>query len=470
MNPVAAMINPVMDPAMAASAAPGGATDDTAGFADALQRAGGSPRPEPASSGEAGPSRTGRDAVRESPSARGSKRPPESVSSPRDEVDETSQGAEARMVRDIADEHADAKPEHDSTAQDQDGEAPALVAVPDAGLPRSGVPSRTDSGLATHRHVAGSDEVAPGDAPAPGGSPKAKAMQAGVDPATVDETPAESAPTAAMNAAEAARRVAGQQAIVPATEGAQPVGVQRRSGGSASTIDPASRGTVAGTAPDAAVAQRVAAAARASGIGRAAQAPVGDQSAAATSAEAGPKPDFGEALLASLAPDTDPRAGIAASAATSFPMAGGPRPVALPIAAPVHSPAFSQALGQQLTVALRMDLGQAELILSPAELGPVRVELSLEGDTASVHFAATHPETRQALEQSLPNLRTLFAEQGLSLAHTHVGPGFHRDGGGRPTPGVSHRATDGRSGVTIDGDIRPTGARIRPDALVDLFA
>src|SRR5690606_4354569 len=44
---------------------------------------------------------------------------------------------------------------------------------------------------------------------------------------------------------------------------------------------------------------------------------------------------------------------------------GAPRAVALPVAAPVFSPAFPQALGQQLVMALRMDLDQAELILSP---------------------------------------------------------------------------------------------------------
>src|SRR5690606_3813225 len=130
---------------------------------------------------------------------------------------------------------------------------------------------------------------------------------------------------------------------------------------------------------------------------------------------------FEDALLASLAQGTD--SGVALGPSPGSLNTIGSRPLALPVATPVHSPVFPQALGQQLALALRMDIGQAEIILSPAELGPVRVELSLDGDSASVHFAASNPETRQALERSLPELRALFADQGLSLADTHVGPG-----------------------------------------------
>lgn len=149
---------------------------------------------------------------------------------------------------------------------------------------------------------------------------------------------------------------------------------------------------------------------------------------------------------------------------------GAPRAAALPVAAPVFSPAFPQALGQQLVMALRMDLDQAELILSPAELGPVRVELSLDGNAASVHFTAPNPDTRQALERSLADLGALLAEQGLSLADTHVGPGFHREHDGSPADAAPPRRSAQRPVATVDGPARPLGLNRRPDALVDLFA
>ena len=58
--------------------------------------------------------------------------------------------------------------------------------------------------------------------------------------------------------------------------------------------------------------------------------------------------------------------------------------------------------------------------LSPADLGPVQVHITLQSGQASVWFGATHADTRAALEQSLPRLRELFAGAGMPLTDSGV--------------------------------------------------
>ncbi len=62
----------------------------------------------------------------------------------------------------------------------------------------------------------------------------------------------------------------------------------------------------------------------------------------------------------------------------------------------------------------------AELRLSPAELGPVQVQISLDDNVAKVAFTAGHAVTREALEQALPRLREMFADQGVTLGEASV--------------------------------------------------
>jgi flagellar hook-length control protein FliK len=69
---------------------------------------------------------------------------------------------------------------------------------------------------------------------------------------------------------------------------------------------------------------------------------------------------------------------------------------------------------------------QAELRLTPANMGPVEVRLHVQNDQASVTFLAQHAATRDALEQALPRLRDSFAESGLELANAEVGEQQHQ--------------------------------------------
>lgn len=90
----------------------------------------------------------------------------------------------------------------------------------------------------------------------------------------------------------------------------------------------------------------------------------------------------------------------------------------------IHSSVGSQQwttdVGNQLSLMIAHKTQSASLQLTPDNLGPVQVKIDVHNNQASVWFTADHPDTRTALEQSLPQLRELFASQGMSLMDAGV--------------------------------------------------
>jgi len=153
-------------------------------------------------------------------------------------------------------------------------------------------------------------------------------------------------------------------------------------------------------------------------------------------------------------------------------------PASYPITVPFGSPRFGAAFGERVSWMVREGLQNAELTLNPPDLGPIRIALSMEKDAASFGFNATHAQTRAAIEQALPRLRELLAEQGLSLGHTSIdaGTGGKNDqwsgaqaGAGRSPNGRGpNPATSQDEGSALQSAGR--GPRARVAGRVDLFA
>ncbi len=110
-----------------------------------------------------------------------------------------------------------------------------------------------------------------------------------------------------------------------------------------------------------------------------------------------------------------------ATAAAAGTLHGGPGASA---ATPAHarlgaspgSPEFATQLGAQLSTFVREGVQHARLELHPLELGPVTVQIALDGTLARVNMAAEHASTRQALEQAMPALAGSLREAGLTLS------------------------------------------------------
>ena len=144
------------------------------------------------------------------------------------------------------------------------------------------------------------------------------------------------------------------------------------------------------------------------------------------------------------------------------------RPAAPPAAlsTAVGTGAWTEELGARLTWMSHQGIQSASLQLSPEHLGPLQVSISVHHGQASVWFGAAHTETRQALERSMPQLRQMFASQGLTLGDSGVsrdspGNGAPRQNAPRPPdPGAG-------AGAHAEG----LGASLSPGVgLVDTYA
>jgi flagellar hook-length control protein FliK len=82
---------------------------------------------------------------------------------------------------------------------------------------------------------------------------------------------------------------------------------------------------------------------------------------------------------------------------------------------PVGGEAWTKELGNKLVMLSKQDASSATLHVTPADLGPVQIRIETSQNQASVWFTADHPDTRSAIEQSLPRLREMFSAQGMIL-------------------------------------------------------
>jgi flagellar hook-length control protein FliK len=113
---------------------------------------------------------------------------------------------------------------------------------------------------------------------------------------------------------------------------------------------------------------------------------------------------------------------------------------------PVGTDAWKDQVGHQVTWMVQHQVGRAELRLHPAHLGPIEVSVSVNNDEVNVSFQASHPATREALENSLPRLRELLGHSGLSLGQASVSQQF---AGGERTPERA-QAPDNDGGSRFD--------------------
>ncbi len=133
------------------------------------------------------------------------------------------------------------------------------------------------------------------------------------------------------------------------------------------------------------------------------------------------------------------------------------------------SPDFTQSLSQHVAWLGSQDIQQAVIHLHPRDLGPLNVNVQVKHNQVDVSFAVQHPGTVHALQQTLPQLDTLLAQQGLSLGQAQVGQqhnpqqqASHGDGG---SGGSGH--ADAVDDLAIEA---PLPARQLAAGLVDDFA
>lgn len=90
------------------------------------------------------------------------------------------------------------------------------------------------------------------------------------------------------------------------------------------------------------------------------------------------------------------------------------------IPVPVGEQNWSKQFADRVLVLTQQGLSSAKLHLNPAELGPLEIRISVQQDQASLSISSSHALVRDSIEQSLPRLRELLEESGLTLVDVDV--------------------------------------------------
>lgn len=93
------------------------------------------------------------------------------------------------------------------------------------------------------------------------------------------------------------------------------------------------------------------------------------------------------------------------------------------IDSPVNSQEFRELFARQVTGLVMQGQDRAEIRLTPAELGPIRIRLTLNAEDAQLDISAAHASTRAAIEASMSTLKQMLADQGMRLTDYRMDQG-----------------------------------------------
>lgn len=209
----------------------------------------------------------------------------------------------------------------------------------------------------------------------------------------------------------------------------------------------------------------------------------GARRGAAVAAEAAPdklkvaRPDADTEIARAAADDKAQQPAFVLPQAAAQAAAPAPRPEAATTGADVRvpqhvaSPEFAPGLGAQVSLLVKDGVQEARLQLNPAEMGPITVQIQVDGSNAQVSFSAEHAFTRDRIEQALPVLAGALQESGLTLTGGGVFEQQPRQPQGDTAPGARSRGAAAAGGDGGD-DIAPVAARAPRAArgAVDLYA
>jgi hypothetical protein len=129
---------------------------------------------------------------------------------------------------------------------------------------------------------------------------------------------------------------------------------------------------------------------------------------------------------------------------------------------PARDPRWADELGARVSLMIRARESTASLQLTPVDLGPVEVNVTVKDSQATVHFGASQADTRALLEAAMPRLREMLAAQGFQLTDSSVSSGFARSQGQAPR-GETRAGAEAETSTTESRVVRSLG-------LLDLYA
>ena len=157
-------------------------------------------------------------------------------------------------------------------------------------------------------------------------------------------------------------------------------------------------------------------------------------------------------------------------AAAPFPKVLADNLLSMTVPQPVTSEGWGKAVGERLLWMVKGDQQFAELKITPPNLGPMEVKLTLNNDQASVAFLSNHAAVRDALEAAIPRLREMMSQESLTLVNVDVGSQQQAESGHSDRSGGRHAgATSGEQEAGEFSAEEQSSGTAAGAGLVDLF-
>jgi len=139
--------------------------------------------------------------------------------------------------------------------------------------------------------------------------------------------------------------------------------------------------------------------------------------------------------------------------------------VANPLAsehAQMLSEKMADAIGERMIREIERGHWSLRLMLKPAHLGHIEVEMRLRAGELDASFMAPQAATRELLQDGLARLKEALSQMGMDVANLDVRTGQNRQNGGNPTPGQGPSATKAASAEAVANTPQSEGSPPRP--------
>lgn len=136
----------------------------------------------------------------------------------------------------------------------------------------------------------------------------------------------------------------------------------------------------------------------------------------------------------------------------------------------LNTAAWENALGERAIMVATRNAKVAEIKLDPPELGSLNIRVHISQDQVNLSFTSPNAQVREAVEQSMPRLREMFAEQGLALQDSSVSDQSSQQQQMAEQQGQGGDAAGYGEGAATTEIETAIAQGLRPVSLVDYYA
>jgi flagellar hook-length control protein FliK len=135
--------------------------------------------------------------------------------------------------------------------------------------------------------------------------------------------------------------------------------------------------------------------------------------------------------------------------------------------ADVDSADFPQGVADQVSLAVDNGWSSAKLSVNPPQLGPIELQIAVQGAHAQVAMSTHSAVTREALESSVPKLRDMLNSQGFTQVSVDISQRSFQE---RSTPSQPYRSISGGGRETAPVSSSSPQVARAPLGMLDTYA